>query len=180
MHSTALDSTLAEEPRQYLLTREGARLRLRPVKLGDGPLLSQFLSRVSAEDLRFRFLDSRKLPNPKEIAALLEVDHRRSEHVLAFDTASGELVATLLVVADRRMETAEVAIAVAADWKGRGLGWTLLRHASDLAFIRGVKKLRSIESRANHDALEVEQALGFRARPVEGDPTLMLVEADLG
>ena len=84
-----------------------------------------------------------------------------------------------LVIADPGMDAAEVAIAVASNWKGHGIGWALLRHASDLAFIRGVKKLRSVESRANHDALEVERTLGFRARQMEGEPDLLLVEADL-
>ena len=115
----------------------------------------------------------------EEIVAILEVDHRHSEHILAFDTATGELIATLLLLADSGMESAEVTVSVAADWKGRGIGWTLLRHASDLAQSRGVKKLRSVESRANHDALEVERALGFHAQPVEGDPSLVQVEMDL-
>jgi acetyltransferase len=179
MDSSSLDCTIAEPRGNYCLTRSGTALRLRPAAVTDGPLLAELLARVTPEDLRFRFLDTRKMPAERDIAALLWVDHRRSEHVLAFDTATGELVATLMVVADPRMDAAEVAIAVASGWKGRGIGWALLRHASDLAFIRGVKKLRCIESRANHDALEVERALGFRARPMEGDPDLLLVEADL-
>ena len=180
MSSTSLDRTLAEQGGPYLLTRGGARLRLRPATADDGPLLAGLFSRLRPEDLRFRFLDTRKLPAAQDFGAMLEVDHRRSEHVLAFDTGTGELVASLMVVADARMETAEVTIAVAEEWKGRGVGWSLLRHAADLAFIRGIKTLRSIESRANHDALEVERALGFHTREFEGDPSLVLVEADLG
>ena len=179
MNSTTLDCTIAEPQCNYLLTRSGTPLRLRPVAVSDGPLLGEFFARVAQDDLRFRFLDTRKMPAAHDIAAMLEVDHRRSEHVLAFDTGTGELVATMMGLADPRMDAAEVAIAIASGWKGRGIGWTLLRHASDLAFIRGVKKLRCIESRANHDALEVERTLGFHARPMEGEPGLLLVEADL-
>jgi len=179
MSPTSLDRTLAYGPGDYLITRGCAQLRLRPATPDDGPLLAAFFSRLSAEDLRFRFLDSRKQPSAEEIVAILEVDHRHSEHILAFDTATGEVIATLLLLADSGMESAEVTVSVAADWKGRGIGWTLLRHASDLAQSRGVKKLRSVESRANHDALEVERALGFHAQPVEGDPSLVQVEMDL-
>jgi GNAT superfamily N-acetyltransferase len=180
MSSTSLDRTLAQEAGPYLITRGNAQLRLRPVRTDDGPLLAEFFSRLSPEDLRFRFLDFRREPSAAEIAAMLEVDHRRGEHVLAFDTASGDLIATLMLIADDLMETADVTISVAADWKDRGIGWTLLRHASDLAYLRGIKKLRSMESRANHDALEVERSLGFRTCPVEGDPSLVVLEAELG
>ena len=179
MNSTTLDCTIAEPQCNYLLTRSGIPLRLRPVAVSDGPLLGEFFARVAPDDLRFRFLDTRKMPAAHDIAAMLEVDHRRSEHVLAFDTATGELVATMMVLADPRMDAAEVAIAVASGWKGCGIGWALLRHASDLAFIRGVRKLRCIESRANHDALEVERTLGFHARPLEGEADTLLVEAEL-
>ena len=36
-----------------------------------------------------------------------------------------------------------------------------------------------IESSAHHEALKVERALGFRVRAAEGEPGLMVVEADL-
>jgi RimJ/RimL family protein N-acetyltransferase len=179
MNLTSLDRTLAETGGHYLSTRSGDRLRLRPVRPDDGPLLAGFFARLSAEDLRFRFLDRRKPPAAADIAAMVQVDHRRTEHVLAFDTSTGELVASVMIVGDGRMDTAEIAIALATEWKGRGIGWSLLRHATELAFIRGVRRLRCIESSANHDALEVERSLGFHARVAEGEPGLMLVEANL-
>ena len=179
MTSTTLDRTIGEHPGTYLLTRSGTRLRVRPVTLADGPLLAEFFARLTPEDLRFRFLDTRRVPSSAEVGAMLEVDHRRSEHLLAFDTCTGQLVASVIVVADPAMDSAEVAIAVAGAWKNRGIGWTLLRHATDLALIRGVRKLRCIESLSNHDALEVERTLGFHARAMDGEPGLLLVEAEL-
>jgi acetyltransferase len=177
--STSLDRTIAEPRGNYLLTRGGARLRLRAVAVTDGPLLAAFFAELSPEDLRFRFLDTRKSLTAKDLAEMLEVDHRRNEHILAFDTATGQLVATLMLAADARMEGAEVAIAVATARKGQGIGWALLQHALDLAFIRGLRKLRSVENRANRAALKVERALGFQARPVKGEPELLVVEAEL-
>lgn len=41
------------------------------------------------------------------------------------------------------------------------------------------RRLRCIESSAHHEALEVERALGFHVRAAEGEPGLMVVEADL-
>ena len=45
---------------------------------------------------------------------------------------------------------------------------------------RGVKRLRSIESRDNREAIDVERTLGFRSSDYEGDATLALLEIDLG
>lgn len=179
MSSSSLDRTLAEQSGITLSTRSGTSLRLRPATLDDGPLIAGLFARLSPESLRFRFLDTRREPTPADIAAMIGVDHRHCEHVLAFDNASSQLVGSLMMVADERMETAEVAIVVAEDVRGRGIGWSLLKHAADLARERGVRRLRSVENSANHDALEVEHALGFSARAYEDEPGLVVVEADL-
>jgi GNAT superfamily N-acetyltransferase len=179
MTSTQLDSSIGEPCGTYVLTRSGTTLRVRPVTMHDGSMLAEFFARLSPEDLRFRFLDTHKMPSGEDIAALLEVDHRRSEHLLAFDTRTGELIASLLLACDPVMDVAEAAIAVASDRKRHGIGWALLQHASQIALAHGVRKLRCVESRDHHEAIEVEQALGFRARGVEGEPTLVLVEAEL-
>ena len=107
------------------------------------------------------------------------MDHRHREHLLAFEAASSLLVASLMIVADEHMKVAEVAIAVDPAFKDRGIGWTLLSHATELARERGLRCLRSIESRGNHKAIEVERALGFTTRDYDGDATLVLVEVEL-
>jgi acetyltransferase len=129
--------------------------------------------------MRFRFLASRAELSEDDLSFLLNPDRRRAEHLLAFDTATGELVASLLLVADEGMESAEVAIATAQGWKAHGIGHALLKHAIELGSARGVKQLRSLEDRANCAALEVERTLGFQMHEVPGEPTLLMMETDL-
>jgi acetyltransferase len=179
MTSSALDRTVADQPDFHIVTRSGVRLRLRSIDASDGTELNKLLGSLRSEDLRFRFLVSQNEPNAADIGRLLMVDHRRTEHVLAIDEQTSQPVASLMIAADPEMRTAEVAIAVASGARNRGIGWALLRHAADLARARGIKTLRSIESRANLDALVVERTLGFRCSTVEGDPALVMVEADL-
>lgn len=179
MTGKALGQTIAEGGIGYLTTKSGTSLRIRAVGPGDGPALLDLFDRVSPEDRRFRFLDTRRPPSGAELAAMLEPDHRRTEHVLAFSTATGKLVAALMLAADEGLETAEVAIVVAEDMKGFGIGHALLQHAIDLARSRGVRCLRSIEDRANCSALDVEQTLGFELQEIEDEPTLVLAEARL-
>lgn len=179
MTSRSLDTTLSEAGSVTFTTLGGLVLKLRPVVLDDVQAIAAFFNDLAPEDMRFRFLSAQKSVSAHQLAAMVSVDHRQREHLLAFDTASARLVASLMIVADEHMKAAEVAIAVSPDFKGRGIGWALLKHAANLARERGLEYLRSIESRENHQAIDVERALGFRTREYDGDATLVLVEAEL-
>jgi len=178
MNSTA-PGCAAQDDNPYLLARSGAQLRLRPATPTDGPLIAEFFRRLAPEDLRFRFLDGGKPPRAVDIDAMLNLDPQRDRHILGFDTATGQLIASMMILAEPREPAAEVAIAVATEWKGRGIGWTLLHHAISLGRMSGLKKLRSIEFRTNCEALDVERALGFRPIDANDDPNLVLMELDL-
>lgn len=179
MTGTAIETTLATDPGATLTTRSGKVLEIRPVHQDDAFLLAQFFEHLSPEDLRFRFLSAMANPTQEQIADMTHVDHWGSEHLLGFDAATGDLVASAMMVADKAMDVAEVAISIAPDHKGCGIGWTMLKHCADVARARQIKRLQSIESRANHAAIEVERTLGFEAQPYEGDPGLVLIEARL-
>jgi acetyltransferase len=179
MTEQLLDISLSEAGETHLVTRNGVELSLRPVSDGDADRIARFYDGLSPEDMRFRFLSAQSHLSPAQLAAMTNVDHRHREHLLAFDRSDGALVASLLVAADDAFELAEVAIAVAPSHKGRGIGWSLLRHAVDLARERGVSRLCAIESRANRGAIEVERTLGFTSRDYPGDATLAMLEIDL-
>ena len=173
------DVTLSEAGEVHLLTRGGIELRLRPVAENDAEVVNRFFDSLTADDMMFRFLSGQTHLSSAQLAAMIGVDHRHREHLLCFDMDTGELVASLLIAADDAIVSAEVAIAIAPGYKTRGIGWTLLNHAVDLARSRGLRTLRSIESRANRGAMDVERTLGFRASDYDGDPTLALLELDL-
>ena len=173
------DVTLSEAPETHLLTRSGVELRVRPVAESDVVIVNRFFDSLTPDDMMFRFLSGQSHLSSAQLAAMIGVDHRHCEHLLAFDIETGSLVASLLIAADDAFVSAEVAIAVAPAYKTHGVGWTLLNHAVELARIRGLKTLRSIESRANRGAMEVERTLGFKASDYDGDATLALLELDL-
>lgn len=160
-----------------LTTRTGLNLRIRRAVTADEAALEAFFEQVTLEDLRFRFLSAVQHVGHDQIAAMLRTD-QQAETVLAF-AEDGALVGVATLAADARGETAEVAVSVHRDWKAQGIGWSLLRHAAQIARASGISRLQSIESRDNHAAIEVERDLGFTARACPGDPTLILVEADL-
>ena len=173
--TNAPDTTLSEATETRLQTRSGVDLRLRPVTDGDADIVCHFFDGLTPDDMQFRFLSGQSHLSSAQLAAMIGVDHRHREHLLAFDTATSELVASLLIAADEAFVTAEVAISVAPAYKTRGVGWTLLNHAVDLARARGLTTLRSIESRANRGAIELEREMGFSVSDYPGDPTLVMV-----
>ena len=157
-----------------LTTRSGVRLEVRPATPADEAALRTLFDTVSGEDRRFRFLTACDHLSDAQIAAMTRVDHWQTDSLLGY--VDGELVASAVLACDKAMTTAEVAISIRADRKGQGIGWALLDHLSDEAKRRGVKTLMSIESRENHDAISLEREMGFAARPVEGDSTLVVLE----
>ncbi|MEO5865681.1 MAG: GNAT family N-acetyltransferase [Sphingomonas sp.] len=162
-----------------LTTRTGYTFKVRPADAGDEAGLTAFFTHVTPDDLRFRFLSAISHVGQDQIERLTHVDHRGTENFLAFDAEHGTLVATAMMAADQDLDTAEVAIAIHADYKHRGIGWTLLDHVSHFAKARGIKTLQSIESRENHQAIELEREMGFSVAALPGDPTTVIVSVQL-
>jgi GNAT superfamily N-acetyltransferase len=164
---------------EILATRSGLRLHVRPAVAADEAGLKVLFEGMTLEDLRFRFLSAVQHVGHDQIVAMLRVDHIGSETFVAFEPENDELVATAMLAADPTLATAEVAISVHRDYKGRGIGWALLKHVADIARAKGVGRLQAIESRENHAAIELEREMGFKAHGCPGEPALMLVEAVL-
>ncbi|AJR23803.1 MULTISPECIES: GNAT family N-acetyltransferase [Sphingobium] len=158
-----------------LPTRSGLQLHVRPAEESDETLLAAFFDKVSDEDRRFRFFSAVPHVGHEQLDPLIHADHFRSESILAFDGATGELVASGILACDNAMDTAEVAVSVRGDYKGRGVGWAVLDHLAGEAQKRGVRRVISIESRDNHGTIELEREKGFAVEPVEGDPTLVIL-----
>jgi GNAT superfamily N-acetyltransferase len=162
-----------------LTTRCHFTFSVRPVERDDEAALSDFFAHVDREDLRFRFLSGLNHVDHARIAAMTDIDHDRVENFLAFDPDDGSIIASAMLATDERGEKAEVAMAVRADYKNRGVSWTLLDYVARQAKARGIKTLESIESRDHHAAIELEREMGFTAVACPGDATLIFLRADL-
>ena len=162
-------------------TRTGLRLYVRAVGADDRPRMEAFLSGLTDDDLRFRFLTPLARPSSSLLDALIAVDHVRTEDYLAFTEVDGKksLIATAMLAADPGLERAEVAIAVRPDYRRRGVGWTLLDFVARDARARGIGRLESIECRDNRAAIDLEKEMGFTAAAYPGDAGLTLVSKEL-
>lgn len=177
---TTAEPLLLAEWSAELATRTGVRLKLRPANPEDEALLADFFTRMRPEDVRFRFLTPVPHPGHALLSRLVGVDHVRDENFLAFAEDGETLVATAMVTGDPAMEKAEVAIAVRADHRGKGVGWTLLDYAAHYAEAKGFKAIEAMEAADNRDAIGLECEMGFSATFCPDDPHLVLVRKVLG
>ena len=162
----------------FLITRTGFEFAVRAVGPFDEPALADLFAHVEKDDMRFRFLSPLKMSH-EILQDIIDVDHDRKESYLAIAPDGQTVIANAVVAADAANECAEVAIAMHRDYKGKGVGWTFLKYIVEQEKRKGVKKLQSIESRENHEAIELEKEMGFKASSYPGDGSLILLEFDL-
>lgn len=162
-----------------LTTRNGFGFDVRPVQPGDEPALADFFAHVEKDDLRFRFLSAINTVRHHQLASMIDIDHDRTENILAFDIDGETIIASAMLAADADGKRAEVAMAIRADYKHKGISWTLLEHVAHLAKAKGYRSLESIEARDHHEAIEMEREMGFTASACPGDSTLIVLQAKL-
>lgn len=161
-----------------LITRGGVTMDVRPVRPDDEAALADFFRHVSPEDLRFRFLTGLREVGRDRLAAMTQIDYRRSMNFLAF-AEDGMLIATAMMACDPDGERAEFAVSVRSDFKGRGVSWTLVQHVLSYARSEGIKSIESVESADNRAALALEREAGFTAVPEESSGNEVTVRREL-
>ncbi|WP_342450532.1 GNAT family N-acetyltransferase [Sphingomonas sp. CFBP 13728] len=171
-----------EEPVTWstdLVTRSGYVFHVRPASPSDEAALGEFFTKVDKEDLRFRFLSAIHKVDETQLKALVTVDHEHTENFLAFEYGTDRILATAMLAADETLTNAEVAVAIRADFKRLGISWTLLDHVAKFARAKGIRTLESIESRDNHQAIDLERERGWIASACPGDSAAMILRMTL-
>jgi GNAT superfamily N-acetyltransferase len=162
-----------------IITRTGLKIIVRHAGVNDDTILNDLFHHVRPEDLRFRFLASVKEVPAEQIHDMTHLDRHKMETYIGFLDDNRTPVATLMLAREVASDRGEVAISIRSDYRNHGIGWELLAFAVRQAETWGLKVIESIESRSNHDAIELEKNMGFTASPHPDDPTLMLVTKKL-
>jgi acetyltransferase len=80
---------------------------------------------------------------------------------IALDDSSGQIIGVVRLRANAHNDTAEYAILVRSDLKGRGLGWLLMQMIIDYARAEGVQAIEGQVLRENSTMLAMCKELGF-------------------
>ncbi len=123
-----------------IVTRDGLRLRLRPVEAGDAPALVDICQASTPDDVRMRFLGTIRAAPGSLFNKLSDYDHDRQIAMAAYDPAAPardrRFLAVVRLILAPDDSHAEFAIMVRSDIKGHGLGHRLMREMLDWAVAR--------------------------------------------
>jgi acetyltransferase len=142
-------------------TPEGMPVFIRPIRPADEDMLAAFQTKLTPEDIRFRFLAPRKEFSHKTNARFTQIDYARAMAFVALPEEQQEIWGVARLAADPDYVSAEYAIIVRSDLKGRGLGWLLMHHLIRYAESEGLRDLHGDVLAANERMLQMCRELGF-------------------
>ena len=134
---------------------------VRPIEPGDRDALAAAMRRLSPESRYRRFFTPRDELGEAELRYLTEVDHHDHEALVALEGELGEGVGVARYIRlEDDPETAEIAVAVADDWQGKGVGGLLLHRLSDAARDNGIGRFSAMIMDENRPMLALIEGVG--------------------
>jgi GNAT superfamily N-acetyltransferase len=151
------------DTREFVL-QDSRIVRVRPLRATDRATYERAVIDLSPRSRYLRFFAPMTKPSERLLDQMTHIDGRR--HVayvaLTLDEATAVGVVRYVRTADIA-RAGEVAIAVADDWQGRGLGGQLLRHTIEHARRAGLESLAATTLRENAGAARLLRVAGFSA-----------------
>jgi RimJ/RimL family protein N-acetyltransferase len=148
------------EPRHIL--RDGTQVQIRQLVADDAALYPDFLSDVSAADLRLRFFASMREVNHELLGRLIHYDSNCAMAFVAVDGKTRKLLGVVRLHDDAEGYGAEFAVLVRSRLKGHGVGWLLMKRMLD--FARHKRSLKTVWGQVlseNTSMLTMCAELGF-------------------
>ena len=168
------------DPEETWTAADGTVVAIRPIAVDDFELELAFTQGLSRESGYRRLMSARRLSRA-ELERLVRVDGECEVALIAITLRAGRerLVGVARFVREQCGETAEIALVVADDWQGRGLGRRLMGGLIDAARRRGVHRLVGTTLSENTAMLALARNLGFETSTDRGSATVMNVSMPL-
>jgi acetyltransferase len=158
---------------------DGTVVQIRPVRPEDEALYPPFLQRVTPDDLRLRFFAPVKEFSHQFIARFTQLDYARAMAFVAIDPPSGAILGVGRLHRLTHSDTAEYAVLVRSDLKGRGLGWLLMRTLIEYAREEALGALHGEVLAENSTMLKMCDELGFHIADSPTAPGIRIVALPL-
>ena len=150
----------------------GETVTIRPIRLTDVAMESEFIHRLSSETKHFRFLAGvRELPAP-ELVRLCDVDVKHSMAFVATVRQNGREVeiGVSRYAPNSHFDVREVAVTVADEWQHKGLSASLMNQLIQTARTQGIKQLYSVNFSDDTAMSLLAKELGMSSIPDPSDP----------
>ena len=159
VHSVDVTATYPAEREATVVLRDGSTVSVRPVRASDEQKLAAFFSGLSLESRVFRFFAA--IANADAMAkGMANVDYRTRYGIVALSGADEQIVGHAMYV-EEAPRKAELAVAIADAYQGRGLGTILLGQLAEAAAAAGYDVLEAIVKPENHRMLDMLRESGF-------------------
>ena len=141
---------------RVVVLRNGASLRLRPIRPDDAPRLMALCHRLSPRTVYQRFFSPRRL-RPEEAYAFANVDYReRMALVEEVDTGQEpDLIGVARYAIAKEAAVADIGLVIEDGWQGLGLGPILLKEILHAGAQRGIRDFRADVLTENRRALRL-------------------------
>ncbi len=121
----------------HLTLRDGTPVLIRRLVAEDAALYPDFLSNVTAEDLRLRFFGPMREVSHELLDKLIHYDPACAMAFIAVDEQSQKMLGVVRLHDDTSGQTAEFAILVRSRLKEHGVGWLLMKHMIEFSKHQG-------------------------------------------
>jgi acetyltransferase len=167
-----------EEDESHMVSVDGRRIFIRPVKPEDAPLFTALFKVLSPTTIYYRFFGILKELKPEMLARFTQIDYDREIALVAIDEDSqtDSMLGVARIIGDPDGKTGEFAVLVGDAWQGKGIGSNLLEKCLSIAEKRGFKTVHGIVLRENRNMLALGKKLGFEIKrdPDCGDNELVI------
>ena len=167
--TTAGPGGAAGSEENRVILRDGSAIVVRPLATGDVAAIASWFEGLGPETRHARFLGSVALLDERTRSQLALVDHRDHEALTAV-SPDGAVVGIARYIRLQQSATAEVAVAVADHWRGRGIATLLLAQIAGQARAAGIDCLTALCLASNTAVLCLLSRLGpMTATPPEAE-----------
>ena len=155
----AVSTTYPAHREGTVVLRDGSTVSVRPVRPADEAALAHFFAGLSLESRVLRFFAA--VANADGLArTMVDVDYHDRYGIVALAGPDGDIVGHAMYVAESPRK-AELALAIADAYQGRGLGTILLGQLAEAAASAGLEVLEAIVKPENHRMLSMLRESGF-------------------
>lgn len=140
--------------------KNGERCLFRPILPEDEPQLQQFISRVTKEDLYYRYFSEINEFTHEDLANMTQIDYDREMAFVAVRRIdqTEEILGVTRAISDPDNIDAEFAVLVRSDLKGLGLGRRLMEKLITYTRDHGLQRLNGITMPNNRGMVALAQA----------------------
>lgn len=143
---------------------DAGTLIIRPIRPEDAEAHAALFTRLTPEDIRYRFFSMVRALSPEQIARMTQVDYDREMAFIAVrnvDNGPAQTVGVARLVREPYAPRGEFAVVVEGTMKGRGVGRRLMQRLIEWGRLQGLREIEGQVLTENAPMLAFMRRLGF-------------------